>query len=75
MPKLRNGNKRDSNPGSLDCKSGILPLIYSAPQQSIRKVYERNKPSAQIFISVSGHVDVDWEFPFQSQITGCKPDH
>ena len=25
MPKLRNGYKRGSNPGSLDCESGILP--------------------------------------------------
>ena len=25
MPKLRNGNNGDSNPGSLDCESGILP--------------------------------------------------
>ena len=25
IPKLRNDNNRDSNPGSLDCESGILP--------------------------------------------------
>ena len=25
MPKLRNGNNGVSNPGSLDCESGILP--------------------------------------------------
>ena len=29
--------KRDSNPGSLDCKSGILPLSYRAPQCADRK--------------------------------------
>ena len=29
--KLRNGNKWDSNPGCLDCESGILPLSYDAP--------------------------------------------
>ena len=28
MPKLRNGSKDDSNPGSLDCESGVLPLSY-----------------------------------------------
>ena len=28
MPKLRNSSKGDSNPGSLDCESGILPLSY-----------------------------------------------
>ena len=32
MPNLRNGSKGDSNPGSLDCESGILPLSYCAPQ-------------------------------------------
>ena len=33
MPNLRNGiAKRDSNPGSLNCESGILPLSYLAPQ-------------------------------------------
>ena len=31
MSNLRNGNKGDSNPGSLDCESGILPLSYRAP--------------------------------------------
>ena len=33
MPNLRNGSKAkgDSNPGSLDCESGILPLSYCAP--------------------------------------------
>ena len=30
MPKLRNGSKGDSNPGSLDCESVILPLSYRA---------------------------------------------
>ena len=28
--------KRDSNPGSLDCESGILPLSYRAPQNVVR---------------------------------------
>ena len=31
MPNLRNGSKGDSNPASLDCESGILPLSYRAP--------------------------------------------
>ena len=34
MPTLRNGSKGDSNPGSLDCESGILPLSYRAPYLS-----------------------------------------
>ena len=33
MPNLRNGSKGDSNPGSLDCESGILPLSCRAPYQ------------------------------------------
>ena len=32
MPKLRNGSNGDSNPGSLACESGILPLSYRVPQ-------------------------------------------
>ena len=31
IPNLRNGSKEDSNPGSLDCEYGILPLSYRAP--------------------------------------------
>ena len=30
MPKLLNGIKGDSNPGSLDCECGILPLSHRA---------------------------------------------
>ena len=37
MPKLRNGSKGDSNPDSLDCESGILPLSYRAPSSTARK--------------------------------------
>ena len=32
MPKLWNGSKGGSNPGSFDCESGILPLSYRALQ-------------------------------------------
>ena len=31
MPNLRNGSNGDSNPGSLDCESGVLTLSYRAP--------------------------------------------
>ena len=34
MPELRNSRKGDSNQGSLDCESGILPLIYRAPKRT-----------------------------------------
>ena len=34
MPNLPNGSKGDSNPDSLDCESGILPLSYCAPRIS-----------------------------------------
>ena len=30
MPNLQNGSKGDSNLGSLDCESGILPLSHHA---------------------------------------------
>ncbi len=33
MPNLRNGNKMDSNQGTLDCESDTLPLSYRAPRQ------------------------------------------
>ena len=33
--------KQDSNPGSLDCESGILPLSYRAPQDQY--VHEHEK--------------------------------
>ena len=39
MPKLRNDNKGDSNLGSLDCESGILPLSYRAPQCSLIYIF------------------------------------
>ena len=39
MPKLRNGNKGDSNSGSLDCESGIL-------QRDWLSLYGKNRSSA-----------------------------
>ena len=45
MPNIRNGSKGDSNPGSLDCESGILPRYtidnsdYSAWLQTLFLVY------------------------------------
>ena len=38
MPNLRNGSKGDSNPGSLDCESGILPLSHRAPHDVARAI-------------------------------------
>ena len=40
-PIFETVTKRDSNPGSLDCESGILPLSYRAPRnnQTTRNVY------------------------------------
>ena len=32
FPIFETVTKRDSNPGSLDCESGILPLSYRAPR-------------------------------------------
>ena len=33
--QIRNGSKGDSNPGSLDCGSGIVPLSYCAPHKIV----------------------------------------
>ena len=40
-PNFRNGSKGDSNPGSLDCESGILPLSYGAPLNSVGMIVMR----------------------------------
>ena len=32
MPKFRNDCEADSNPGPLDCESGVLLLSYHAPR-------------------------------------------
>ena len=39
MPKLRNGNNGDSNPGSLDCESGILPTELPRSTYLVRVSY------------------------------------
>ena len=33
LPQLRNRSKGDSNPGSLNCEFGILPVSYRAPHE------------------------------------------
>ena len=40
-PIFETVTKRDSNPGSLDCESGILPLSYRAPYQSFCMIFMR----------------------------------
>ena len=37
MPKLQNGGKGDSDPGSLDCEFSILPLSERALHESTTK--------------------------------------
>ena len=37
MPKLLSDRRQDSNPGSLDCESGVLPLNHRAPQPILYK--------------------------------------
>ena len=50
MPKLRNGNNGDSNPGSLDCESGILPTeLPRSTHKALRRanvilVFDRSIP-------------------------------
>ena len=47
MPNLRNGSKEDSNAGSFNCESDILPLSYRAPGRvhimNIKKQSERKE--------------------------------
>ena len=45
--------KQDSNPGSLDCESGILPLSYRAPHKVKNFVYLGGN------VSGNGRVDVE----------------
>ena len=42
MPKLQNGSKEDSNPGSIDCASGILPLSYRG------QIYKRTTTNTEV---------------------------
>ena len=42
MPKLQNGSKGDSNPGSLDCEAGILPLSCRDSQVAYRAQTDNN---------------------------------
>ena len=39
MHKLRNGSKRDSNQGSLDGESGILPLSHRLIQRPVHQSF------------------------------------
>ena len=57
MPKLRNGTKGDSNMGSLDCESGVLPLSYRAPRGFIllcflSEMVIKNSSTDSVFDSV-----------------------
>ena len=50
MPKHETVTKGDSNPGSLDCESGVLPLSYRAPNSEagpIQKWAANNKEGGQ----------------------------
>ena len=47
--------KGDSNPGSVDCESGILPLSYRAPRDAFsatRRYVDNNSPQNQCAIPV-----------------------
>ena len=38
MPNFEMVAKGDSNPGSLDCESGVLPLSYRAPHDCCNRL-------------------------------------
>ena len=56
MPKLRNGSKGDSYPGSPDYESGILPLSYCAPlvhkqyEVNFKEIHKRSHRSMYIYV-------------------------
>ena len=50
MPKLRNGSKENSNPGSLNCELGNLPLSYSAPRKPKGPVGPVLEPGLRILL-------------------------
>ena len=43
MLKLRNGSKGDSNTGSIDCDSGILPLTTELPPSTFLGKTKHNR--------------------------------
>ena len=51
MPKLLNGSKADSNTGSLDCESGILPLSYRAPLEVFKTASSLRLRGSHLFCS------------------------
>ena len=53
MPKLRNGNTGDSNPGSLDCESGVLPTELPRSTNSI----DSKQHCAGVFIDLKKAFD------------------
>ena len=66
MFKLRNGSKGGSNPGSLDCESGILPLSYHLD----RMVEAVGIPLEAVVIDTRV-VDVDFKRPKKYSIV-CR---
>ena len=61
MPKLLNGIKGDSNPGSLDCESGILPTELprsTTAEEQYRKLLKKTKQARLGQIILSGILPV-----------------
>ena len=59
--------KGDSNPGSLDCESGILPLSYRAP---LTMLYEMRKSTISIWDSmvIEDQYTIHW-----GRLVDCQP--
>ena len=62
MPNLRNGSKGDSNPGSLDCESGILPLSYRAPHVLVQALLDSDKFGGTSHFFMMTHSDRELRF-------------
>ena len=59
MPKLLNGIKGDSNPGSLDCESVILPLSYRAPHvRATKGLYQPSINILKFYLILSNVINI-----------------
>ena len=48
--------KEDSNPGSLDCESGVLPLSYRAPPYMLTQLVQDTEHNWFIYISAHAKI-------------------
>ena len=73
MPNLRSSSKGDSNTGSLDLESGILPLFYRALQADCIVLYVTIGESGYTYLSVvRGVCDMPIQLPGAASRQPCN---